>query len=1105
MMFKRKRKSSTEDQHVGRKKTRSTEDREKKDEDLVAIGASEADPQIVNPESSKVVSVGASGIRNFLRELHSPKNAEIESVNACYCPVDSAFFSETNLVFQSIVAVHGLNPTNKDCHAEMTWTAFNQNMWLKDFLPKKLPTARILLFGYNSNVAFQTSIAGVREQAENLLNRLNGKRRDAMDRPILFICHSLGGLVVKRALVTAKAAERYSSIKNATYGIVFFGTPHQGGNLASLGNIAASIARLCLRNPPNSFMEALEKDSLFADELAQDFREQLEDYYVLSFYETLPFKKLGLIVDKRSATFGLPLSRETQIALDANHSDICKFEAIDSDDYEQVEDNIVELARRALLAVAERAQLAARHIPGTQQLSLISVSECVTKVSKTIRRLDEQWQDQKCRDIATWISNLNFSTKQADYFSRHQEGTGEWLLEADAFKNWLDGTERTLWCPGLPGSGKTILTSIIVDYLERSFEREDVAVAYTYCNYKEQENQTVTNLIASLLQQLVRRKRVISDEIVSLYDHHLDRRTRPTLAEWSKLLQSEVRHLSKVFAIIDAFDEHLESNNTKYSFLTEIRKLQPTVHLLVTSRHIASIEREFEKAARVEIRASDIDIRRYLEDRIKQEHGLVRHVKTDSALQEAIINTIVEKAKGMFLLAQLHMDSLATKATRKDVRKALETLPKELYDTYNEAMQRIDSQNNDYRQLAKRVLFWISFALRPLTLKELQHALAVEPDESELDQDNIPDEELLASVCAGLVTIDHKSSIIRLVHYTAQEYFGLVDVRKAWFPGAQTSIATTCLTYLSFGVFANGPCPNDRKMEARLQKNTLLSYAAQYWGDHVRGDAEHTIKKLVLDFLKQGSKLSCSIQVTQISQHQYRGYTQLFPKNVTALQVAASLGLKEITGILLAAKADVNVADSYGRTALLATAESGHLEIVERLLAAKANANARDGDSWTALQAAAESGHLEIVEKLLAAKANVNAAAAVEEGMTALQAAAGSGHLEIVERLLAAGADVNATDCDGGTALQAAAGSGHLGVVEKLLAVKADVNAAGYGGRTALQAAAGSGHLEIVEKLLAAKADVNAAGYDGRTALQAAAENGHLEIIERLKLAVKRP
>lgn len=83
------------------------------------------------------------------------------------------------------------------------------------------------------------------------------------------------------------------------------------------------------------------------------------------------------IVDKRSATLGLPLNRETQIALDANHSDICKFEAIDSDDYEQVEDNIVQLAQRALLAVKERARLAALNVPGTPQLSLISVSECV--------------------------------------------------------------------------------------------------------------------------------------------------------------------------------------------------------------------------------------------------------------------------------------------------------------------------------------------------------------------------------------------------------------------------------------------------------------------------------------------------------------------------------------------------------------------------------------------------------------------------------------------------------------------------------------------------------------------------------------------------------
>jgi triacylglycerol esterase/lipase EstA (alpha/beta hydrolase family) len=158
-----------------------------------------------------------------------------------------------------------------------------------------LPNARILLFGYNSNVAFETSIAGVREQASNLLNRLASKREDAEERPIIFVAHSLGGIVVKRALVEAKLDDTYEAIRNATYGIAFFGTPHQGGNFAKLGDIAVNIVREVLRNPKNTFMEALKKNSLFSDTLVDDFRHQQEEFYILSFFETLPKGKLGLV------------------------------------------------------------------------------------------------------------------------------------------------------------------------------------------------------------------------------------------------------------------------------------------------------------------------------------------------------------------------------------------------------------------------------------------------------------------------------------------------------------------------------------------------------------------------------------------------------------------------------------------------------------------------------------------------------------------------------------------------------------------------------------------------------------------------------------------
>ena len=96
----------------------------------------------------------------------------------------------------SIVAVHGLNPTNKKGHAEETWSV-NGKLWLKDFLPKRLPAARILLFGYNSSVIFRTSAVGVHEAAEDLLTRLDSFRRECPERPLLFIAYSLGGIVVK--------------------------------------------------------------------------------------------------------------------------------------------------------------------------------------------------------------------------------------------------------------------------------------------------------------------------------------------------------------------------------------------------------------------------------------------------------------------------------------------------------------------------------------------------------------------------------------------------------------------------------------------------------------------------------------------------------------------------------------------------------------------------------------------------------------------------------------------------------------------------------------------------------------------------------------------
>jgi hypothetical protein len=109
------------------------------------------------------------------------------------------------------------------------------------------------------------------------------------------------------------------------------------------------------------------------------------------------------------------------------------------------------------------------------------------------------------------------------------------------------------------------------------------------------------------------------------------------------------------------------------------------------------------------------------------------------------------------------MDSLVEKLNIREVRKALEELPKGVDDTYDEVMARIQRQDMPHAQLAEQVLAWITHAFRPLSVEELQHALATELETTRLDPEAIIDEEILTSVCAGLVVIDDKRRIIRLV------------------------------------------------------------------------------------------------------------------------------------------------------------------------------------------------------------------------------------------------------------------------------------------------------------------------------------------------------
>src|SRR5437667_2513163 len=240
------------------------------------------------------------------------------------------------------------------------------------------------------------------------------------------------------------------------------------------------------------------------------------------------------------------------------------------------------------------------------------------------------------------------------------------------------------------------------------------------------------------------------------------------------------------------------------------------------------------------------------------------------------------------------MDSLAKKTSRRHVREAAKNLPEKLDEIYDEAMRRIEWQDHEDVYLAKQILCWISFAFRPLTVAEIQHALAVRPGDTDIDEEAFPDEELLVSVCVGLVTIEPESNIIRLVHYTTQQYFDRVCMNK--FPDAQISIASTCLTYLSLDIFAETCLSTDQKIKIWLDKYCLFKYAAWHWGEHARKAPEEGIKQQALKFLQTHSKRMCLADaVLPLGASD----DVKFARGVSGLHIAASFGLVEILRLLV--------------------------------------------------------------------------------------------------------------------------------------------------------------------------------------------------------------
>ena len=310
---------------------------------------------------------------------------------------------------------------------------------------------------------------------------------------------------------------------------------------------------------------------------------------------------------------------------------------------------------------------------------------------------------------------------------------------------------------------------------------------------------------------------------------------------------------------------------------------------------------------------------------------------------------------------------------------------------------------------------------------EVQHAVAVEISDQSLDDDNIPEEGLLLSVCNGLVTYQKESGFLALVHYTFQQY--LERKADSLFPEAHIEIVRTCLTYMSFDEFELGPCQDGHCFELRLQRYALLRYAAFRWSQHALLGAEEACSKLILSFLSHSTKLSASVQVVFGSNSNGDDYSVVYPTTgVSALWVASLYGLEHsVSQLLTLQKQDVNCTSFLGDTALHQAAACGEVGILQMLLSNGADINATDYDGNTPLHRVTDSwpNHRYI---LLAAYSSETRRRVEKEVKRSDRL------VEVACLLLNHGADVNAVNLPGETVLQLSVKKGYLALTQLFLA-----------------------------------------------------------------------
>jgi NACHT domain len=446
-----------------------------------------------------------------------------------------------------------------------------------------------------------------------------------------------------------------------------------------------------------------------------------------------------------------------------------------------------------------------------------------------------------------------------DRISEAENRTLQWISSEPKIDHWSRSESSSLlWINGSPGQGKSVLCKHLLEKLEKKVEDKQKAsshkIIYFFCSGQlDPQFQNAETILRTLIVQLLSSPHMFTHLPLQYQKKAENFETAPLARLWAifrDMISDEYHH--QIYCLLDALDE-FESGII--DLLERIRRLlspmpntkRPTIKFLVTSRHEKDISHALVNTEALSLQARHEDIQHFIHAKLGSLSGPLNRLKP------MIKEKLAANAGSTFLWISIVIRKIKRLElpNKKKVMREIEDSPPELDELYQKLAQKLFKEED-----TARLLTWVTYAREPLSLRELETALAVRPEENcrcikDTEEYKTQLTERSVNESAGLLleVVDGK---VYLIHQSVKDFFLKADnpLAASVFLHKEkpdTFLARTCIRYLDFNDFESAPLFNNIWSQGYSERREIISqhpfleYASRRWYSHVRSDDDASL------------------------------------------------------------------------------------------------------------------------------------------------------------------------------------------------------------------------------------------------------------------------